>query len=156
MNLFQEWKAFTEQNKWKEKSEGRHVEVVPLILFSDDVSGNVSKKWNKFDVWAMLLAGLPRAINIHLENIHFVCGSNNTTCLKMAESLVDDLLKLEEEGLIAYDAFIGEEVLVVAPVICAIADNARASDFTSHYGTSSIKYCRICQVVIILINWHEQ
>lgn len=133
-------------NKWKAVAGGRHVEVVPLILFSDDVSGNVSKKWNKFDVWAMLLAGLPRSTNSHLENIHFICSSNRAACLEMAKPLVDDLLKLEEEGVLMYDSFIDEEVLVIAPVICGIADNPRASDFTSHYGTSSVKYCRICQV----------
>jgi len=30
-------------------------------------SGNRSKKWNKFDVWAMMLAGLPRADNSQIE-----------------------------------------------------------------------------------------
>ena len=33
--------------------------VIPLIIYSDDTSGNRSKKWNKFDYWCLLLAGLP-------------------------------------------------------------------------------------------------
>ena len=56
---------------WKGKSGGCHVEVVPLIIFCDDVSGNVSKKWNKFDVWAMILAGLSQKFSFHL--LQFNC-----------------------------------------------------------------------------------
>lgn len=67
LTYLQEWEKLCTVSKWKKC--GRHVEVVPLVLFSDDVSGNASKKWNKFDVWAMILAGLPHAVNSHLENV---------------------------------------------------------------------------------------
>ena len=73
--------------------------MVPLTLFSDDVSGNESKKRNKFDVWAMLLAGLPRKSNSQLENIHCICASNKVNCLQMAGPIVNDLRKLEEKGV---------------------------------------------------------
>ena len=33
------------------------VMTVPLILFCDDLSGNKSKKWNKFIEWDLLIAG---------------------------------------------------------------------------------------------------
>lgn len=42
-------------NKWKEKAGGI---MVPLILFTDDTSGNRSKKCNTFESWYLLLAGL--------------------------------------------------------------------------------------------------
>jgi len=86
--------------------------VVPLILFCDDVSGNISKKWNKFDIWAMMLAGLPRKVNSRLDNIHFLCASNNVGCLQMAKPLVDDLVKLEKEGLHVYDAYLEHQSYV--------------------------------------------
>jgi len=145
-----EWEELTSENHWKKSSGGLHVEMVPLVLFSDDVSGNESKKWNKFDVWAMLLAGLPKSANHQLENIHFICASNRVGCLKMTDPLVNDMLVLEKEGVVMYDAHIGENVLVIAPVLCAIADNPRASDFVSHGGTSSRKFCRMCQVVMCI------
>ena len=142
-----EWEDLISTSNWKQKSRGHHITVVPLTLFSDDVSGNASKKWNKFDVWAMLLAGLPRSHNSQLENIHFITASNRVNCLKLAEPIVDDLLVLEN-GMVMYDAFYGQDVLVVAPVLMGIADNPRASDFTNHSGTSANKFCRICQVSI--------
>ena len=94
--------------------------MVPLNLFTDDVSGNQSKKWNKFDVWALLLAGLPHNINSRLENIHFICASNQASCLQTAEPIVEDLLVLEN-GVVMFDSLLGVGVLVVAPVLCIIA-----------------------------------
>ena len=32
--------------------------TIPFILFCDDLSGNVSKKWNKFVEWNMTIAGI--------------------------------------------------------------------------------------------------
>ena len=40
------------------RAQGRPVLCLPLLLFSDDSSGNRSKKWNCFDVWYTLLGGL--------------------------------------------------------------------------------------------------
>ena len=93
-----------------------------------------SKKWNKFDLWAMLLAGLPRAVNSRLENIHLICCSNEASAIEMADPIVDDLLKLENEGLVTYDALLGQEVIVIAPLICAICDNPRASEIPTTSG----------------------
>ena len=91
MYFQKEWKSLTDENHWKKTSGGLKVQVIPLVLFSDDVSGNKSKKWNKFDVWAMLLAGLPRSTNCNLENIHFISASNLVDCLGQTKPLVEDL-----------------------------------------------------------------
>ena len=50
--------------------------MVPLILYSDDTSGNRSKRWNKFDSWCLKLAGLPNEMNQQLHHIHLLCSSN--------------------------------------------------------------------------------
>ena len=63
------------------------------------MSGNRSKVWNKFDIWCMTLAGLPSIEQRQFQNIH--C-SNKLNALKMADSLVDDLLLLEQ-GIIVDD-----------------------------------------------------
>ena len=119
--------------------------MVPIVLYSDDTSGNRSKKWNSFDVWAMMLAGLPREENAKLHNIHFIAASNKVKALKMTDPIVGDLIKLEE-GVVLFDAAMQQNVLVVAPVLCILADNVRASELTNHSGSSANKFCRICQV----------
>ena len=41
----------------KKKGDGMPVYTIPIILFCDDTSGNRSKKWNKFIVWDLIIAG---------------------------------------------------------------------------------------------------
>ena len=130
------------------RSDNLPATMVPLVLFSDDVSGNRSKKWNGFDLWAMLLAGLPKEENTKLSNIHLLTASNKVRALELVEPIVNDLLKLEK-GVIMYDAYFKTKVMVVAPVICILADNPRSSELLNHGGSGANKYCRICQVCMI-------
>lgn len=117
-------------------------QIVPLILYSDDTSGNKSKKFNKFDVWAMMLAGLPKMENAKLANIHFIAASNRVTALEMSNEIVNDLKRLEN-GIILYDSHLQLNVIVIAPVICFICDNVMASELLNHMGNTANKYCRI-------------
>ena len=133
-------------HQFKANAHSLPVVMVPLVLYSDDTSGNRSKKWNKFDVWAMMLAGLPRAHNSQLENIHFICCSNEASAIEMADPIVKDLLRLETQGIVAYDAHLKQDVLVVAPVLCALCDNPRAAELLNHQGSTTRKFCRMCLV----------
>ena len=137
--------SLIQQPPSKFKAKQMPVVMLPICLFSDDLSGNKSKKNNGFDAWAMILAGLPKKDNAKLANIHFVAASNRVKAVAMAEPIVDDLLKLEE-GVIMYDAAMEQNVLVVAPVLCIMADNVRASELSNHLGCSANKYCRMCEV----------
>lgn len=120
--------------------------MVPIVLFSDDTSGNRSKQWNKFDYWALRIAGLSIQENSRLHNIHLLCCSNKCTVLEMSRPLVDDLLNLEQQGIFVFDAALQCEVLMVAPVLCILADNPRHSEIASHAGSSANRFCRICVV----------
>lgn len=122
------------------------VQIVPLILFSDDTSGNRSKKWNKFDIWAIMLAGLPKSENAKVENIHLISASNKLSAISMSGPIVEDLIMLEKKGMVAFDASMNCDVLVIARVICSINDNVRASELVNHLGSSSNLFCRVCQV----------
>ena len=64
----------------------------------------------------------------------------------MAPPIVDELKLLETDGIVAFDAFLQVKVLVVAPVMCVICDNPRASEVTNTLGPSSGMFCRICMV----------
>ena len=97
--------------------------MVPLIIYSDDTSGNKSKKWHCFNSWSVILAGLPREMNTQPTNIHFLSCSDKAAVLEMAEPIAEQLLQLEREGMVVYDAHLEREVLLVAPLLCVICDN---------------------------------
>ena len=120
--------------------------MLPLILFSDDLSGNKSKKWHKFDAWYMSLAGLPRHLHTRLQNINFVCCSDSVAPLDLSSPIAEQLTALEQEGVEVYDAFLQQMVLVMAPLICIVCDNPRASELLNHLGSTAIMYCRFCMV----------
>ena len=90
--------------------------VTPIILFSDDTSGNMSIKWNKCDSWCMTLAGLPLCMVDKPHHLHSISCSNNVSALDMSAPLIKDLFKLEN-GVYMYDASKEEQVLVFAPVM---------------------------------------
>ena len=145
MYFLQEMSKFIEPSPAKQRSGGLHTVTVPLILYTDDTNGNRSKKWNKFDCWCLLLAGLPRHLNSQMQNIHFIACSNKADCLDMAPTIVDDL-KLLEDGLVMFDSMLGKDVFVAAPVLAILADNPRHSVLLSHLGSRANLYCRMCMV----------
>ena len=112
---------------------GVPIVVSPLILYSDDFSGNCTKKWNKFDAWCLTLACLPMTEARKFLNIHFIACSNVVSAMDMREPLVEDLLTLER-GVKMFDAHTKNEVLVIAPAICCLCDNVRASELLNHLG----------------------
>ena len=64
----------------------------------------------------------------------------------MTPPIVDELKLLETDGIVAFDAFLQVKVLVVAPIMCVICDNPRASEVTNTLGLSSRMFYRICMV----------
>ena len=119
---------------------------VPLVLFSDDSSGNKSKKWHKFDSWSIIVAGLPRHENSKIPNLHFCCCSDVVSAMDMSEAIATELCKLENDGVEAFDAHLKEFVIVVSPLLCIVADNPLASEILNHLGGSARRYCRMCMV----------
>ena len=61
-------------------------------------------------------------------------------CIEMAPPLVKELKSLESKGVETFDAALQRKVLVVAPVLCVICDNPRASEVTNNLGPSSVGY----------------
>ena len=114
--------------------------MCPLVLYSDDTSGNRSKQWNKFDCWLLSMANLPLKMARQFSNIHMLCCSNRVSALDMTGALVEELLQLEQ-GVVLFDSHLKSNVVVVAPVICILADNARASELVNHLGAMAIKFC---------------
>eukprot|EP00731_Ephydatia_muelleri_P004501 Em0002g677a len=129
----------------KARADGKRVMMLPLILFSDDTSGNRSKKWHKVESWYLSFAGLPRHLNARIENINFVCSSDSVSPLDLSEPITQQLTALETEGVFnTFDASHQETVLVVAPLMCIVCDNPRASVLLNHLGSAALKHCPRC------------
>ena len=87
--FLQEYEEFSSPYHLKANAGGRKIVMVPLIMYSDDTSGNKSKQWNKFDLWCIKLAGLPNTENSRLHNIHFICCSNECDALDMSQPITN-------------------------------------------------------------------
>ena len=46
----------------------------------------------------------------------------------MTAPMVDELVKLESDDVVMYDAFFKQEVVVLAPVLAVLSDNTRHSE----------------------------
>ncbi|KAI9492237.1 hypothetical protein BDB00DRAFT_729989, partial [Zychaea mexicana] len=116
---------------------------VPVNLFTDDTSGNRSKKWNKFDSWSLTPAALPLAERNKRENTHLIAVHNKLTALEMLPFIVEDLCELEK-GVVMFDAASNQDVLVVAPLCFISADNPRHAELVCSKGLASTFPCRKC------------
>ena len=148
--MAQEYMAFTKPHPLKKRSielGNMPVVMVPLMIYSDDTSGNKSKVCNKFDSWSFLLAGLPKKENAKLENIYFIYTSYKVSVLELVVAPVQEL-ELLEDRIVAYDAAMQFDVLIVSPVLCLLCNNPRAAQICCHLGSSTRKFCRICNVSI--------
>ena len=84
--VLQEYDQFTASHPLKSIAGQIPVIVVPIILYSDDTSGNKSKRWNKFDSWCLKLAGLPNEENQKFSNIFHISSSNKVYIKTIATS----------------------------------------------------------------------
>ena len=109
---------------------------------------NHSKQWNLFDVWCLLLAGLPKQQDHHLRHIHLLCASNTTTAVDMMSAVVKDLCTLEN-GVEMFDAMFNQNVFVIAPLVI-LCDNPRASQILDHMTGGPIMFCRVCKVCTVI------
>lgn len=78
-------------NIWRVRAQSHHVVSLPLWLYCNDTSGNMSKKWNKHNSWLFMLAGLPRALAHQEANVHFLTTSNTAPPLEMLHGIVSQL-----------------------------------------------------------------
>jgi hypothetical protein len=78
-------------NLWRTKAHGRIIRHVPLALYSDDTSGNVSKKYNKHMSIYFTLAGLSPAWSNQEYNTHFLATTNCATALELFDQVVDEI-----------------------------------------------------------------
>ena len=74
--------------------------------------------------------------------------------MEMARPLVDQL-KILEDGIIVYDAYLCCKVIVVAPIICILCENPMGAMICSHLGANTHLFYQIC-TVSSLFNYLQQ
>ena len=131
-------------NHWRAKAQGKRVAALPLWVYCDDTSGNVSKKWNEHNSFLFTLAGLLGHETSKEYNIHFLCTSNLAPPLEMLDGVVNQLeyvtfvIKVsgmylmffrtaQKEGVWAWDCVLKEPILVFPSVLALLGDNPMQS-----------------------------
>jgi hypothetical protein len=79
--------------KWKDHiaAGGKQTLTLPIVIFSDETSGNRSKKWNRLESYSMFLASLPRKEISKFSNIHFISASNLVNSADLGKEIATDL-----------------------------------------------------------------
>ena len=78
----------------KRLAGGKQTLTLPIVIFSDETSGNRSKKWNKLETYSFFLAGLPRKDVTKFSNINFICASNLVDSITMGKVVATDLASM--------------------------------------------------------------
>ncbi|KAL1947759.1 hypothetical protein VTO73DRAFT_13483 [Trametes versicolor] len=131
---------------WRHRARGKRVMSLPLWLYCDDTSGNVSKKWNKHNSWLFTLAGLPRALAQQESNTHFLATSNIAPPLEMLHGIVSQLEDGQRNGFWAWDIEEQDMVLIIPAVLAILGDNPMQSELACHVGLAGRMFCRHCWV----------
>ncbi|KNZ52293.1 hypothetical protein VP01_3625g1, partial [Puccinia sorghi] len=108
-------------NPWRAKSSGKIIQHIPINLYSNNTSGNISKRWNKHISFFFTLSGLPPRISNQEFNCHFLDHSNQAGVLELSGQIVDELkyiimfdlclmnfFSISSEGVEAYDITISQ------------------------------------------------
>ncbi|KAG0692392.1 hypothetical protein DFH29DRAFT_985782 [Suillus ampliporus] len=133
-------------NPLREKSKGRIVYSVPLIIFMDDVSGNISKQWNKHHTIYMSNANLPCEMLEKEFCVRFVTSSPHAAPMEMMTAMQESIDKAAESGIFTWDCKDNEEVMLVPYGLFLGGDNPMQAEECSHAGLQCNYFCRTCEV----------
>ncbi|KAH9949290.1 hypothetical protein B0H21DRAFT_889914 [Amylocystis lapponica] len=141
-------KSYGEQmpHPFRAKSGGRMVYSVPLIIFMDDVSGNISKQWNKHHVIYMSNANMPREMIEKEFCVRFVSSSPNATPMELMTAMKTSVMKAADAGVVAWDCRNNEEVMLCPYGLFWAGDNPMQAEECSHAGLGCNYFCRTCKV----------
>ncbi|KAJ3916301.1 hypothetical protein F5877DRAFT_91854 [Lentinula edodes] len=126
-------------NRWRVLAQAHE-------LYCDDTSGNVSKKWNKYNSFLFTAAGLPREYAHQESNVHFLCTSNLAPPLEMLDGIMKQLEQGQLEGIWVWDIQHQAMVLIILVVLAMLGDNPIQSEFACHVGLAGKFFCCCCFV----------
>ncbi|KAH7903987.1 hypothetical protein BJ138DRAFT_1019772 [Hygrophoropsis aurantiaca] len=133
-------------NPLREKAKGWMVYNVPLIIFMDDVSGNISKQWNKHHAIYMSNANLPREMLEKEFFVRFVTSSPHAALMELMAAMKKSICRATESGIVTWDCKGDEEVMLVPYGLFIAGDNPMQAEECSHGGLNCNYFCRTCDV----------
>ncbi|KAG1744931.1 uncharacterized protein EDB91DRAFT_1236406 [Suillus paluster] len=120
------------------------VYTVPLIIFMDDISGNISKQWNKHHAIYMSNANVPHEM---LEKEFFVCfvmSSLHAAPMELMQAMKQSICDAATSGVTAWDCKDNQEVLLIPHGLFIAGDNPMQAEECSHTGLNCNYLCRMC------------
>ncbi|KAI5988836.1 hypothetical protein EDC04DRAFT_2873238 [Pisolithus marmoratus] len=104
--------ASLEPNSWCKKLGSHMVYAVPLIIFMDDISGNISKQWNKHFVVYMSNANLWCEMLDRKFCVQFVTSSPHASPMELMHAMKQSVSYASASGIITWDCWDQEEVML--------------------------------------------
>ena len=112
----------------------------------DDVSGNISKQWNKHFVVYMSNALLPWEMLDKQACVCFVSSSPHASPMELMGGLGDSISSAYEMGINTFDCKTKEEVMLVPYVLFFDGDNPMQAKMCSQGGLGCNHFCWTCIV----------
>ncbi|KAG2063859.1 hypothetical protein BDR04DRAFT_1036924 [Suillus decipiens] len=112
----------------------------------DDVSGNVSKQWNKHHAVYMSNASMPREMLEKEFCICFVSSSLHASPMEIIKGVKESIRAAADEGIVAYDCKYKDEVMLIPYGLFEAGDNPMQAEECSHGGLHCNYFCRTCKV----------
>ncbi|OAV85917.1 hypothetical protein PTTG_02584, partial [Puccinia triticina 1-1 BBBD Race 1] len=132
-------------NPWRKTADGKIIRNVPITLYADDTSGNLSKQFNKHIGCYFTLSGLPPKISNQEYHCHYLSASNLAGVLEISEQIVNELNGMATDGFTAYDYSLSQEVLVNSVVLCFVGDSPMHAKITNTPNPGqALNPCRMC------------
>ncbi|OJA20984.1 hypothetical protein AZE42_10828 [Rhizopogon vesiculosus] len=130
----------------REKANGWMVYSVPLIIFMDDVSGNILKQWNKHHAIYMSNANLPCEMMEKEFCVRFVTSSPHAAPMELMHAMKESIGKATDSGIIAWDCKFDEEVMLDPQGLFLAGNNPMQAEECSHGGLNCNYFCWTCHV----------
>ncbi|KAF8607876.1 hypothetical protein BDV93DRAFT_487814 [Ceratobasidium sp. AG-I] len=124
----------------------RDVFSVPLIVFVDDVSGGVSKQWNKYIACYMSNGAIPREALQKELNVRYVGATDQMSASELLSGIAASIKRGFAKPSISFDALTKREVLVRPYVLMWPGDNPMQAEACSCASLKSNFMCRTCGV----------
>ncbi|KAI0757487.1 hypothetical protein C8Q80DRAFT_1216103 [Daedaleopsis nitida] len=117
---------------------------VPLIVFMDDVLGNISKQSNKHHIIYMSNPNLPQEMVEKEFCVRFVTSLPHAAPMELMAAMKESISS--EQGVDAWDCIANKEILLCPYALLLAGDNPMQAEECSHGGLRCNLFCRTCEV----------